>query len=194
MGKRPTSPLKNQWQMSKGKPHPKNLAGFKSLFDTLYPSLCLFANRYLKDMDMSKDVVQDVFIKIWNKKLVFKNHNATKAYLYTSVKNHCLNYLKSKNFRTLVNTSRINIAEIQSEDYFISEVVSIETYAELYRAIDSLPSKTAKVIQLALNNYSTNDIAEELAVTPSTVRTQKSIAYQKLRVILNHLNQLFLNL
>lgn len=179
--------------MSKGKQHPRSLEGFKSLFDTLYPALCLFANRYLNDMDMSKDIVQEVFIKVWKKKPSFKNHNTTKAYLYTSVKNQCLNYLKSKNYKTLLNTTSVDVADKQSEDYFIAEMVTVETYTQLYRAIESLPDKTAKVIQLALNDYSTNEIAEELAVTASTVRTQKSIAHKKLRILLNHLNQLFLN-
>ena len=179
--------------MSKGKPHPKNLAGFKSLFDTLYPTLCLFANRYLNDMDMSKDVVQEVFIKVWKKDHSFKNYNAIKAYLYTSVKNQCLNHLKSKTYKILQNAVRIDSAQIQSEDYFLVGIVTVETYTHLHKAIASLPHKTAKVMQLALNDYTTKDIAEELAVTTSTVRTQKSIGYQKLRVLLNHLNQIFLN-
>ena len=179
--------------MSKVKPHPMSLEGYKSLFDTLYPALCLFANRYINDMDMSRDIVQEVFIKIWEKRLSFINHNATKGYLYTSVKNQCLNYLKSKNYRILLNSSRIDVTEIQSEEYFLAEVVTVDTYTELHKAIKTLPNKTAKVIQLALNEYSTNEIAEELAVTTSTVRTQKSIGYQKLRVLLNNLNQLVLN-
>lgn len=179
--------------MSTGKLHPKTTEGFKSLFDTLYPSLCLFANKYLHDMDMSKDIVQEVFIKIWNKKLSFKNHNAAKSYLYTSVKNHCLNYLKSKNYKMSRHATGIDIAKIQTDDYFIEEMLTIETYAQLHKAIKTLPEKAAKVIQLALNKYSTNDIAEELAVTTSTVRTQKSIAYKKLKVLLNQFNQLFLN-
>lgn len=179
--------------MSKDKLHPMSTEGFKLLFETLYPSLCLFANRYLHDMDLSKDIVQEVFIKIWKKKLDFKTHNATKAYLYTSVKNHCLNYLKSKNYKMSMNATRIDIAKIHTEDYFLAEMLTVETYAQLHKAIETLPEKTAKVIRLALHKYSTNDIAEELAVTASTVRTQKSIAYKKLKVLLNQFNQLFLN-
>ena len=179
--------------MLKGKPHPKGLVGLKSLFDTLYPALCLFANRYLSDMDMSKDVVQEVFIRVWKKNKSFKSQNSAKSFFYTSVKNQCLNYLNSKTYRTLVNSSQIDVANMQTEDYFLSEVLTVETYSQLHQAIESLPKKTAKVIKLALSEYTTNEIAEELAITPSTVRTQKSIAYQKLKGLLNHLNQLFLN-
>lgn len=164
--------------------HPKNLEGYKSLFETLYPPLCLFANKYLNDMDTSKDIVQEVFIKIWEKQPVFTNYNTTKAYFYTTVKNYCLNYLKSNHYKTIANAAPLEIELQQSEDYFSAELVSAEIYAQLYKAIDTLPKKAAKVISLSLNNYTTNEIAEELNITPSTVRTQKSLAYQKLKGLL----------
>ncbi|MGB3343648.1 MAG: RNA polymerase sigma-70 factor [Aequorivita sp.] len=171
--------------------HPKNLEGYKSLFETLYPPLCLFANKYLNDMDTSKDIVQEVFIKIWEKQPVFTNTNTTKAYFYTTVKNHCLNYLKSKHYKTIANAATLDIELPQSEDYFFAELVSAEIYAQLYKAIDTLPKKAAKVITLSLNKYTTNEIAEELNITPSTVRTQKSLAYQKLKGLLAPLKYLF---
>ncbi|MAB57367.1 MAG: RNA polymerase subunit sigma-70 [Aequorivita sp.] len=164
--------------------HPKNLEGYKSLFETLYPPLCLFANRYLNDMDASKDIVQEVFIKIWEKQPVFTNPNTTKAYFYTTVKNYCLNYLKCNHHKIITNAATLDNELQQSEDYFFAELVSAEINAQLYKAIDTLPKKAAKVISLSLNNYTTNEIAEELNITPSTVRTQKSLAYQKLKGLL----------
>ena len=104
--------------MSKDKLHPLNTEEYRLLFDALYPSLSYLANRYLRDEDMSKDIVQDIFIKVWEKKPSFQNHNATKAYLYTSVKNQCLNYLKSKKYRTLLNSIKIDVSKIQSEEHF----------------------------------------------------------------------------
>lgn len=177
--------------MSNGKSHPTHLEGFKSIFEALYPRLCLFANTYLHNMDTSKDLVQEVFIKVWEKKPSVKNYNALKGYFYTAVKNHCLNYLKSKHFKTMGRTTPIDLAQLQTEDFFLAEMATVETYAQLYKAIETLPEKTGKVIQLALNNYTTKEIAEELSVTPSTVRTQKSMAYQKLKGMLHHLNHFF---
>lgn len=170
-----------------GKSHLKKLTDYKSLFDALYPPLCLFANKFLNDMDTSKDIVQEVFIKIWEKQPTFTHHDTIKAYYYTTVKNRCLNYLKSKHYKTLVNAAPLDIELQQSEDYFFAEMVSAEIYAQLYKAINTLPKKAAKVITLSLNNYSTNEIAEELNITSSTVRTQKSLAYQKLKGLLTPL-------
>lgn len=175
--------------MSKHKAYTLDLDGLKQVFDALYPSLCLFACKYLEDMDTSKDVVQEVFIKIWERTPKFKSPNATKGYFYNAVKNRCLDYLKSKHVRAFGYAAPEHLAQIQSEDYFLSQVVTVETYDQLYRAIGGLQGKTAKVIQLSLNGYSTNDIAEELSITPSTVRTQRSVAFKKLRAALGNLNQ-----
>jgi RNA polymerase sigma-70 factor (ECF subfamily) len=178
--------------MSKGNLDSKGLEGFKTLFDTLYPSLCLFANRYLQDLDLSKDLVQEVFIKIWKQQPSLKSQHAIKAYFYTCVKHQCLNLIKSKTYKSQQQSISIDMVQLQSKAHFESEVLTVETYAELYKAIDALPDQASKVIKLALNQYSNKDIAEELSITTSTVRTQKSIAYKKLKVLLQHFSQLFL--
>ena len=177
--------------MPNGKSHSERLERFRSLFEALYPPLCLFANSYLHDMDTAKDLVQEVFIKIWEKKPSFKNNSAAKAYFYTTVKNHCLNYLTSKRYKTMECPGTLDLALLESEDYFLAEMVAVETYAQLHRAIGQLPEKTGKVVQLYLNKYTTEEIAEELSVTQSTVRTQKSIAYKKLKGLLGHFNCFF---
>lgn len=173
--------------MSKGSLHPMSLEGYKSLFDTLYPPLCLFANKYLNDMDISKDMVQEVFIKIWEKKPQFKSPNATKSYFYNAVKNRCLDHLKSKHVKKFGHTTPEQLKEVETEDYFLSQMATVEVYNQLHKAIESLPEKMGKVIQLSLNNYSTKEIAEELSVTASTIRTQKVAAIQKLKKALGDL-------
>ena len=94
--------------MSKDKLHLVSKESHKALFDDLYPSLCLFANRYLKDLDTSKDVVQEVFIKTWERKVYYSNYNAIKSFLYKSVRNRCLDYLKSKHYRSIVQSPEID--------------------------------------------------------------------------------------
>ncbi|TNJ46084.1 RNA polymerase sigma-70 factor [Tamlana fucoidanivorans] len=178
--------------MPSGTLHFTSLKGFKVLFDTLYPSLCLFAKRYLNDMDSAKDLVQEVFISVWEKQPELKNQNAVKAYLYTMVKNRCLNYLHSKQAKQMRKTTSIDIENLKHEVVVLADITMVETYAHLYKAIKTLPKQTAKVIELTLKDYTTKEIAEELAITPSTVRTQKSRAYLKLKGILSQLNQFFL--
>lgn len=90
----------------------------------------------------------------------------------------------------MVNSSVVEFEQMQTKDFFLSEVATVETYVNLEKAIKTLPDKCEKVIRLSLHEYSNKEIAEELSVTTSTVRTQKSIAYKKLRNALNALNSL----
>ncbi|NRR91207.1 RNA polymerase sigma-70 factor [Winogradskyella undariae] len=173
--------------MSTGKVHPKSLNGFKSLFETLYPSLCLFANKYLNDMDTSKDIVQEVFMKIWERDTPYPNFYAIKALLYTSVKNRCLDYLKSKYHRSMVQSPDVDFDHMLSEEFFSTQLTLIDTYAQLATAIQQLPKKSEAVIRLALNAYTNKEIAEELSISKNTVKSQKRIAYKKLRHALGSL-------
>lgn len=69
---------------------------FKKLFDSYFPSLCVFANKFVKDEDLSKDIVQEVFVKIWNKVDEFESEKSMKVYFYLSTKNACFDSLKRR--------------------------------------------------------------------------------------------------
>ncbi|WP_340156482.1 RNA polymerase sigma-70 factor [uncultured Winogradskyella sp.] len=177
--------------MSKDKIHPKSLDGFKSLFETLYPSLCLFANKYLNDMDTSKDIVQEVFIKIWEQDIQYPNLYAIKSLLYKSVKNRCLDYLKSRYHRSMVQSPDIDFNHMVTDTFFYTQLTLIDTYAHLETAIKQLPKKSEAVIRLTLNAYTNKEIAEELSISKNTVKSQKRIAYKKLRHTLGSLLNIF---
>ncbi|MCK0131592.1 RNA polymerase sigma-70 factor [Flavobacteriaceae bacterium F08102] len=172
--------------MIQDKPQHISLALYKELFNTLYPPLCLFANRYLKDFDASKDIVQEVFIRFWTLKVKVQVPAVLKGYLYTAVKNKCLDQLKSARVKNTVSYDPRKIEQLDHADYFLAEIVTVETYTLLDKAIRSLPTKCEAIIRLSLCEYSTKDIAEELCIAPSTVRTQRQIAYEKLRKTLGN--------
>lgn len=177
--------------MSEDKIHPMSIAGYKSLFDTLYPPLCLFANKYLKNMDLSKDVVQDVFIKVWEQKIQYINFYTIKSYLYKSVGNCCLDHLKSKYHRSMLNSSYIDFEHLLTEEYFLTQLTVIETYSQLETAINQLPNKCERIIRLSLKAYTNEEIAEEMSISKNTVKSQKRIAYEKLRHSLGSLLNIF---
>ena len=67
---------------------------FQLIFDEMYQRLCAYSSRYLYDDQEVEDLVQDSFITLWNKRGDFDHINAIKSFLYTSVRNKCLNVLK----------------------------------------------------------------------------------------------------
>lgn len=160
---------------------------YKQLFDALYPPLCLFANKYLNDMERSQDVVQEVFVKVWEKKIVYINFNATKSYLYSAVRNNCLNHLKSTYHNCVLQSPKVDFDKMFSDEFFMAEVVIVDIYAELEMAIKRLPNRCEKVIRLCLKAYTNKEIAKELSISVNTVKSQRHIGYEKLRQSLGNL-------
>lgn len=164
---------------------------FKVIYKSLYPSLCLFAKNYLTDLQISKDAVQEVFIRVWENKVYFENENAAKSYLYTAVKNKCLDILKSKYVRVIDHQLDLEKMEwLESDRFFYTEVVRSETTYLIEKAMKSLPYRCAQIIKLSLNNYSNQEIADSLSLSINTVKAQKKIAYKKMRPLLKEYYQL----
>ncbi|NHN25301.1 RNA polymerase sigma-70 factor [Flavobacterium jejuense] len=170
--------------MQANKKYILSLKEYERLFDKLYTSLCLFANKYIGDLDQSKDIVQDVFVKVWEDNVGFQNENNIKSYLYTSVKNKSLDYLKSKRVKTTDNFPITEIAKLETESFFLREVVVLETSNIIENAINTLPNKCAQIIRLSIKDFTNTEIAEELDISINTVKAQKKIAYKRLRPLL----------
>lgn len=148
---------------------------FQKIFRDYYPSLLYFSIRILNDKHSAEDVVQDVFMNMWRGRALFENELSLKAYLYLSVRNRSLDLLKKK---APVYTDISQYEEIAQEaDMLVRE----EAFRLLDEAIEHLPEKTRQVIRLSLENYSVNQVAEELNITPNTVKTHKQRAYRFLR-------------
>ncbi|MEQ9287247.1 MAG: sigma-70 family RNA polymerase sigma factor [Cyclobacteriaceae bacterium] len=160
-----------------------NSPDFKALFNTYFPTLCLFAERILHDRDGAKDVVQDVFIKLLKSDAMFENEKALKAYLYVLTRNDCIDTIK-KNRNTEYSVKDDN--RVYSENDFLEDVVKEETFHLLDQAIKELGIQSQKIIQLSLNQLSNSEIADELDISVNTVKTLKLRAYKRLRSLLGH--------
>lgn len=170
-----------------------SLKEFKDVYNALYRPLCLFANSYVNDVPVAKDIVQDVFVKIWENEIILKSKNPSKGYFYTSVKHKCIDYLKSKQFRVVnkdISVESLNVLE--SDKHFNKEVILIETSQIIEKAINSLPEKYSQIVNLSMKNFSNKEIAEILSLNINTVKAQKKVAYQKLRPLLKEYYYFFI--
>ncbi|MCX2681969.1 RNA polymerase sigma-70 factor [Galbibacter sp. EGI 63066] len=161
-----------------------SLKDYKKLFVELYKPLCLFADKYVENLEESKDIVQEVFLKIWKDEIEFKSRDSIKSFLYTSVKNKCLNHLKSKRYVTTNHMANHEIEKLVKESFFLREIVIVETSTIIEKAINTLPNKCKKIIRLSIKNLTNSQIAEELGISVNTVKTQKRIAYKRLKPLL----------
>ncbi|MGL1885771.1 MAG: RNA polymerase sigma-70 factor [Reichenbachiella sp.] len=152
---------------------------FQSLFDQYFSSLCGFGYKYIKDVQGVEDLVQDVFVSLWEIRSQFDHPNAVKAYLYTSLRNKCLNQLKHQIVIEKHQSSLIY--ELESEQFFTGQVIEEEVFGQLYKEIKELPPSCQQVMLLVLNGLKNREVAEKLKISENTVKTQKKIGYAKLK-------------
>lgn len=153
---------------------------FESCFKELYPSLCGFAFQYLKDRDVSEDIVQDAFMKVWDKYSQFNQFYKLKAFLYISVRNSSINYLENLKVANKYYESNSGY-NIEEDADFEMRIIENEVNMLLYKAIDSLPHQTQNIIRLSIGNKKNQEIADELNISIDTVKTLKKRAYKTLR-------------
>lgn len=154
---------------------------FRNLFDEFYQTLCLFAVRFVKNDALAADIVQETFVKFWEQRADFDNELKVKSWLYTTVRNACLNILRNNREFILKEDS---LGVFEGEPFFRDLLIERESYRIFYNAVDSLPEQTRRIIYLAIDGLKNGEIATELNVTESTVHRLKKIAYKKLKTML----------
>ncbi len=166
---------------------------YKRLFDTFYAALCVFSSKYVNNIELAKDIVQEVFIKIWKDDITFENEDNAKAFLYLAVRNKSLDLLKSKEFKSNFKLDLESRHILMSESYFEKQVLIEETSRLVNEAVNTLPYKCKRIIHLSLKGLENKQISEELSISLNTVKTQKRLAYQKLRPLLKRAYLLLVN-
>lgn len=156
---------------------------FKSLFREYFPSLCIFAYRYLTDVESAKDAVHNVFIALWEAPAQMDHLYNEKGYLYTLVRNHCLDILRKQTVQNKYSAN-LNLHTKENEEYFEAEALREETYRQLDQAINKLPVRSREIIRLKMEGLKNQEIAEKLGLSINTINTLKSNSYKMLRSML----------
>ncbi len=152
---------------------------FQHLFDLYFNALCAFCYKYIKDEMEVQDLVQEVFVSLWEKRADFDHESAIKSYLYTSSRNKCLNVLKH---RTVIQKhEEALIYELESDKFFHDHVMEEDIFRQLYNEISELPEGAQKIMLLVLKGMKNKEVADSLGISENTVKTQKKIAYNKIR-------------
>ena len=151
---------------------------FNLLYSEMFPKLCAFANKYIADRDASVDIVQDVFTRLWDNRSAIRSNTSLSSYLFVSVKNTAINYLKKK---SSINKLHQSYTDLNSESIYEYKQLEQETFSNVYSFIQSLPRRSREVMLLTLNGVSNTDIEEEMGISVNTVKTLKKNAYRKMK-------------
>ena len=149
------------------------------LFDTYYEKLYLFAEKYIYDSDKAHDIVQDVFLKIWENAERLELTSSIQHYLFASVRNGCLNYLKSLQIEDRNNRK---YAEAYIESQNVDMVDDEELLARIRQVLDELPEKCREVCLLRfVEGYKYAEIAARLDMNENTVKAQLHRGMERLK-------------
>lgn len=154
---------------------------YKQIFCKYYKLLYMFAAKYVST-DNADDIVQDVFLKLWESPTPFKNEEHIKLYLYKSTYHNCLNHIKHQQYIEKELSSLPEISEAESDFYLDEEHIENSILSNIFQAIDNLPDKCKTIFTLTyLDGMSTQEIAEELHISINTIKTQRLRAKEALR-------------
>lgn len=135
---------------------------------------------FLKDKDQVEELVQDVFVKFWEKRDQLQIQTSLKSYLYTSVKNSILNYIKSQKVRS----SYANEMQQQEEPTYLSvdDFENVELQNRIENLVNAMPTERLKVFKLSrYEGLKYKEIAQKLGISIKTVENQMGKALKYLR-------------
>ncbi len=154
---------------------------FDRLFRKYYGQLVRFAMGYINDGPTCEEIVQDVFIKIWENAPRISITSTVAGYFYSSVRNHCLNYIKHESIKKKHEKGQ---SYVNTDDNpVIGEKLNMDFFKHiLSQAVKNLPVKCREIFEMAkFEGLSYDEIAEYLEVSTKTVENQMGIALKKLR-------------
>jgi RNA polymerase sigma-70 factor (family 1) len=148
-------------------------SGFTALFNDLYPALCFYALRYTNDQAAAEDISAESLVKIWERKATFYQFNVLKSYLYTTVRNAAINWSKQSRRRRINETTILANSDHYHEP-IVEYIIRAETFRQVYAILDSLPTGCGRILKMIfVDGKSTHEIAKELDISLSTVKSQK---------------------
>lgn len=162
-----------------------NNTEFEKLYTTYFPVFLYFANDFINSEDVSRDIVQDIFMKYWKNHESFNDIISLKVFIYRSIRNSCLNELRK------VRTDGMDIPELQylaSDEFLQENIIDKEISIILRQQIMRMPESRRRILILSLEGKNNREIAEILDISPNTVKTHKQKAYSELRVWVRHLH------
>ena len=176
------------------------IAEFEEIYLSFYPRLKRFAQEYVISEADAENIVQDVFLDLWERRAFVSSSINLTSYLFTNIKNKCIDFLRHR--MVMQNAAnkmqeeyelalQIKLQSLQAFDEHIFSNADME--AVIADAIQSLPEKCRQIFVMnKIEGKKQKTIAKELNLSIHTVESQMAIAYRKLKEILKDYRPLFI--
>jgi RNA polymerase sigma-70 factor, ECF subfamily len=156
-----------------------NEESFRQVFHAYYEGLCNYAFTLLRDMDDAEDIVQAMFLKIWENRHALTITHTIKAYLYKSVYHQCINQFDRRAVRKKFNEQKLTVktGDIQQPEVFPNELEE-----RIIAAINTLPNQCRTIFMMSrYHEMKYVEIAKALNISVNTIENQISKALKILR-------------
>lgn len=158
----------------------ENTSNYEVLFKSYYSRLCGYANQFLKDVDASEEIVQDLFYKLWKDRDKMEEITNLDSYLFRAVRNSCLNQIKHLKIKE--DYKKYNQEVLRGQEEQADDMVAGELEEKIRDAIDRLPTERKKVFILSrYEGLKYREIADKLMISIKTVENQMGKAIRFLR-------------
>ncbi len=170
----------------------RHIVEFERLYRDYFAKMKRFALEYVDNEEDAENLVQDVFVGLWENNNLLTSHPNIFSFLFTAVKNRCIDHLRHKvvvrKRADQIEREYIEMVQMKSDSLlFLNDSVFFEPDIELIvqEAINKLPQKCRQIFVMnKLEGRKQKEIAQELNISLNTVESQMGIAYKKLRVML----------
>lgn len=154
---------------------------FTAIYIRYNKMLYVLAYKYLKDSFRAEDIVQQVFLKLWEARSLFAGAINLRNYLYTSAKNLILNEIRD-NFSDMEKNYAVIQNAPEFEDKLQSALEEKDLFQHFYKILAELPEQKRKVCLLKIrDNLSNQEVADKLHISVPTVKSHYSQAIKLLR-------------
>lgn len=163
-----------------------NETAFRRLFEYYYQKLFHLALFFLHSKEFAEECVSDVFVILWRKRDLFHTVDNVEKYLYTTVKNQALHYIRRDKTADNEYLELYEIESIEEEDNPEKELLQHEQVELIQAAIYSLPEKCREVFRLVMQgDLKHREIAELLGISEKTVEAHVASAYKRIAEYVN---------
>lgn len=159
-----------------------NAGAYEELFFLYYGSLCRFAYRFVKSSVESEDLVQEVFIRIWEQRKGLKEDKSIKSYLYIMVKNEALDFIKHQKMVLRKQPDLKESLDFISRAEYEEGLIGDKFKNHVQKTIENLPAKTKQIYKLnKQDGFTYKEIAEILELSEKSIEYHIGKAFQIIR-------------
>jgi RNA polymerase sigma-70 factor (ECF subfamily) len=152
---------------------------FREVFDDCYEDLCRYAFTIVRDFDQGEDIVQSMFMKLWEKRDALEITTSVRSYLFRSVYNQCMNLLEHRAIKTKYDAS-VRVEPGRDEQQ--PDVFPEELEENIRKAVETLPPQCRSIfIMSRYEELRYSEIAERLGISVNTIQNQVCKALKLLR-------------